>query len=186
MQRRAIYTPKIFHLLPRASQTSSSAHKAPKRSDRLPFDLILWYLPPTSMEISMEVNSRPWKFPSIEVDLLPWKLVEASMEVSGSFHCWWKWKLPLLPSIAASTKIFRGSFHERPHTPTHFHLLPRVSQNSGCFHKTNPDPVLTLELPPWKLAYFQLPWKYTEVDGSSCFRESWSYLRGSTWKLSLK
>ena len=77
----------------------------------------------------MEVDSLPYEF--------PWKLVEASMEVHGSFHCRWKWKLPLLPSIAASTNIFRGNFHDLPYTPTYFHLLPRVSQTSSCSFKSN-------------------------------------------------
>ena len=62
---------------------------------------------------SVEVGLLPWKFSwkLVEVDLLTWKLVEASMVVHGSFHCRWKWKLPLLPSMAASMNIFRGSFH---------------------------------------------------------------------------
>ena len=81
-----------------------------------------------------------------EVDLLHWKLVEASVEVHGSFCCRWKWKLRLLPSIAASTNVFRRIFHELPYTPTYFHLLPRVAQSSSCFRKTdlsrnsNPNP----------------------------------------------
>ena len=93
----------------------------------------------TSMEISMEVGGKRFasmgismevgwnRFTSMEVrgiDLLPWKLVEASMEIHGNFHCRWKWKFPLLPSIASSTNICRGSFHELPYTPTYFHLLP--------------------------------------------------------------
>ena len=73
----------------------------------------------------VEVDLLPWKL--VEVDLLPRKLVEASMETDGSFHCRWKRKLPLFPSITASTNIFRGSFHELPYTPTYFHPLSRVS-----------------------------------------------------------
>ena len=103
----------------------------------------------TSMEVnlfpwklrwkSVEVGLLPWKFPwkLVEVDILPWKLVEASMEVQGSFHLRWKWKPPLLPSIAASTNMFRGSFHELPYTPTYFHLHPRITQFSNCFDKTS-------------------------------------------------
>ena len=124
-----------------------------------------------SKETSMEVGGNrftsmefsPWKL--VKVDLLPWKLVEASMEIHGRFYCRWQCKPPLLPSIATSTNIFRRSFHEVPYTPTYFHLLPRVSQSSSCFHKTNPN--LKLELPPWKRAYFQLPRKNMEVHGSS-------------------
>ena len=113
-------------------------------------------LPPTSMEASMEVGGR--RFTSMyislevgEVDALSCKSVEASMEEHGSFHCRWKCKLPLLPSNAAFTNIFRGRFHELQHTPTYFHLLPRASQTSGCFHTINPSPNPKLELPPWKL-----------------------------------
>ena len=110
----------------------------------------------TSMEASMEVGGR--RFTSMyislevgEVDALSCKSVEASMEEHGSFHCRWKCKLPLLPSNAAFTNIFRGRFHELQHTPTYFHLLPRASQTSGCFHTINPSPNPKLELPPWKL-----------------------------------
>ena len=75
------------------------------------------------------------------------------MEVSESFHCQWKRKLPLLP-IAASTHIFRGSFHELPYTPTYFHLPLRVLQTSSCFHKTStrdhPLPFDLLILVLWK------------------------------------
>ena len=87
--------------------------------------LLPWKLPWKSVSVDLLSWKFPWKL--VGVDLLPCKLVEASMEIHGSFHCRWKWKLPLLPSIAASTNIFRGSFHELPCTPTYFHLLPRVS-----------------------------------------------------------
>ena len=112
------------------------------------------------------------------------------MEVHGSFHCRWKWKLPLLlPSIAASTNTFRGRFHELPYTPPYFHLLPRVSQTFSCFHKTNPyhnpNPSPKLELPPWKLAYFQLEWKLMEasmeVDGSTWTQFAASMEAGATF-----
>ena len=61
---------------------------------------------------SVKVDSVPWKFPwkFVEADLFPCKLVEASMEIHGSFYRGWKWKLPLLQSIAASTNMFCGSF----------------------------------------------------------------------------
>ena len=53
----------------------------------------------------------------VEVHVIPWNLVEASLEVHRGFRCRWKWKLPLLLSIAASTDIVRASFHELPYTP---------------------------------------------------------------------
>ena len=58
--------------------------------------------------------------------LLPWKLVEAPMEVDGSFHLRWKWKLPFLPSIAASTTIFDGTFHELSYHTIHTHVASNV------------------------------------------------------------
>ena len=131
----------------RVSQASSGLHKTSLRVHRLPLDLFPRKFPPTYMETSIEANSLPrmsveadllrWKFPwkSVEADLRPRKLVEASMEVHGSFHCRWKWKLPLLLPIAASTDIFRGSVHELLYTPTYSHLLPRVSQTPRCFRK---------------------------------------------------
>ena len=165
-----LYTSVYFHLLPRVSQTSRCFHKTSINVHRLPFNQVTKFRrffhgsQFNSMEASMEVGGRillQWKFPwkLVEVESLPWKLVEASMEVHGSFHCRWRWKLPLLPSIAASTNIFRGSFYEISNTLTYFYLFRQVSQTSSCFHKTNPNPNLTLELSPWKLAYVQLPWK---------------------------
>ena len=116
----------------------------------------------------------------VEVNLLPWKLVDSCMQVHGSFRCRWKWKLPFLPSVEVSTNVFRGSFHDVPYTPTYFHLLPRVSQTSSRFHKTNPDhiPNPKLELPP---AYLQLRWKQMEasMEVICCFRGSWNYLHES-------
>ena len=94
-------------------------------------------LPTSSMETSMEEvgGSRfPWKFPwkLVEVSLVPWKLVEASTEVDGSFHCRWKWELSLLPSSAASARIYRGiSFHQLPYTPT---LIIRTSTYFHEYH----------------------------------------------------
>ena len=81
---------------------------------RLSFDLLPpWKFPLTSMENFMEVGGSrllPRKFPRKlkEADLLAWELVEAFMEllVHGNFRSQWKWKLPLLPSMAASTRIF--------------------------------------------------------------------------------
>ena len=135
----------------------------------------------TSMETSMEVGGSrftsmefPWKL--VEMDSLPWKLVEASMKMHGSFHCRWKYKLPLLPSIAASTNIFRGSFHELPYIPTYilpltctsitnFQLLlkdlrklPPTSVRSTVLARKFPQnfPGISTEviLLPWKLLCF--------------------------------
>ena len=135
------------------------------------------------MGISMELG---------EEYLLPWKLLN-----SGSFHgSTWifplsmeleaslasiNWKLPLLPSIEASTNIFHGSFHELSHTPTYFNLYPRVSQTSSCF-STRLTLTLTLS---WSYLHGSWPtsnfhrsrWKYMEV--VCCFHGSWSYLHGS-------
>ena len=100
--------------------------------------------------------------------IFPWKFycVQASMEVDGGLYSGWKWKLPLLPSIGASTNIFRGGFHELLCTDTFMDLLQRVSQTSTCFQTTSPDPNSgpkpTLELPQGKRAYFQLPWQMME------------------------
>ena len=102
----------------------------------------------------MEVDLLPWKFSwkLVEVDLLPWNLMEAFMEIDGIFHGRWKRKLPLFPSIAASTNTLCGSFHELPYTPTYHHLFPRVLQTSICFHKTFIKVHrLPFDLLPWKL-----------------------------------
>ena len=106
---------------------------------------------------SVEVGLLPWKIPwkLVEVDFLPWKLVEASKEVHGSFHYRWKWKLPLHPSIAASTNIFRGSRHEFPYTSIYSHLHPRESQTSNSFHKT----VVRVH---W-LPFHPLPWEFHQL-----------------------
>ena len=125
------------------------------------------------------------------------------MEVSESFHCQWKRKLPLLP-IAASTHIFRGSFHELPYTPTYFHLPLRVLQTSSFFHKTS---IRVLQLPfgrlPWKfpvtsfymevggrrftcmefsMELWKFPWKLVEVD---YFMDVSRSFHGSTWHFPL-
>ena len=169
--------PIYFHLLLRVSQTPSSFHKTSTRVHRLPFALLPWKFPPTFLEVhllpwksmifhgrqftSMKVsgcirsiyfhgNLLPWNL--VEVDLLPSKLLEASMEVHRISTVGGKGIFHLLPSVAASTDNFRGSFHELPYTPTHFRKRPRVSQTSCWFHKTKPNP--RLKLPPWKLAYF--------------------------------
>ena len=89
-------------------------------------NLLPWKLTWKSVEVDLLPSKFPWKV--VEVYFLPSQLVEASIEMHGSFYCRWKWKLALLPSIATSANIFRGSSHELPYTPTYFHLLPQVSQ----------------------------------------------------------
>ena len=61
----------------------------------------------TSVEISTEVDGNRL----------------TSMEVSGSFHRKRQWKLRLLPSIAASTNILCGTFHELPYLVYPYILL---------------------------------------------------------------
>ena len=144
-------------------ETSTNVHGNFHGFTSMEVNLLPSKLPSKSLEECLLPRKFPWKL--VEVYLLPWKLVEASIEVHGSFHTRWKGKLPLLPSIAASTNVPRGSFHELPYTPTYLHLLSRVletsscfhKQTSSCFHKTIPNPNPPLGLPPWKLAYFQLP-----------------------------
>ena len=131
----------------------------------------------TSRWKSVEVNRSRWKeiYKLVEVDGSRFTPMETPVEVGGSrftcmevsrrfhgiFHRSRKLKVPLIASINCSflEHIFRGSFHDLPYTPTCFHLLPRTPQTSSCFHKTTPNPILTLELPPWNLTYFQLPRK---------------------------
>ena len=74
-----------------------------------------------------------------------------SMEVSGSgsFHCFYPLQLPRIYSVEASMSV---------HIPLPY-ILPPISQTSSSLHKTNPNPNPKLELPPWKLAYFQRPWR---------------------------
>ena len=71
-----------------------------------------------------------------------------SMGVSGSFHGS-TWKFPLSVEVEASS--------------TYVDLFPRVSKTVSYFQKTNPNPNLNpnlqLQLPPWKLTNFQVPWK---------------------------
>ena len=134
----------------------------------------------------------------MEVGLLLWNLVEASMEVDISFHWRSKWKLSLLPSTAASTTICGGSCHELPYIPTYFHLLPRVSHTSSCFHQTSfkvhqlPFNPLPWKFPPTFMEYSMeaaeasaevnlLPWKLLEapMDVYGSFHWRW------TWELPL-
>ena len=89
----------------------------------------------------------------MELDLFPWKF-EASVEVDGSCHCRWEWKLPLLPSAAASTTIFGETFHELPHTypyilqPTFMSFINlQYSWLPQDFHKMSTDVQYFHELP---------------------------------------
>ena len=121
------------------------------------------------------------------------------MIIHGIFHGRRNWKVPLLPSIAASTNIFRGSFHGLPCTLVYLHLLPRVSQTSSCFHKTSIRVhQLPFDLLPWNFSPnsmetsmevnllswksveadflpWKFPWKLMEVD-----LLPWKYVEVST------
>ena len=140
--------------------------------------LYLYVLPrPCTRNISVHLltfNLFQWKL--MEVDLLPWKLVEASMEIHGwnfplsvevEASCRWKWKLPLLSSVAASANIFLGSFHELSCTPTYLYLLPRESRTSSCLHKTNPN--LNVNANPNRNPKLELPrrsWPTSNLHGN--------------------
>ena len=172
-------TPTYFHIV-RVSQTSSCSHKTsfqkgPPTSVRstsmdVPTNFHRKFHGSkfTSMETFTEVSGRI--VTSMGISMEDGGSRFTSIEVSRSFHGS-TWKFLLSVEVEASIAsiscmdIFCGSFHEIPHTPTYFCLLPRVSQTSSCFHKTNrnrnPNP--KLELPPWKLVYFQLPWKLVEA-----------------------
>ena len=52
------------------------------------------------------------------------------------------------------------SFDIPLHSSIYFH---EYHKKSSCFHKTNPNPNPTPELPPRKLTYFHLPWKVVEA-----------------------
>ena len=122
---------------------------------------------------SMGVNLVPCK--SVEIYFLAWKLPKNSYfhGSTWNFHCQWKWKLPLLQPIAVSTNIFHGSFHELPYPLHTFIYSHEHHKRPATLHKTtpNPNPNSKLALPAWKLAHFQLPWKFPD---------------GSTWKMSWK
>ena len=144
----------------------------------------------TPMEISidvggsrspMEVNLFPSKYPCklVEVNLLSWKLVEASMKVHGSFHCQWKWKLPLLPSIAASTMEDSMSFHITLRTSVYIHEYRELPAASTRLTLT-----LTLTL-SWSYLHGRWPTSnfhgQMEVHGSSVLLP-WK-LGPLSWKL---
>ena len=103
------------------------------------------------------------------------------MEGSGSFHGS-TWKFP--PSVEVEASItsincsfhgyFRESFHELPYI--YPYILIYTSTSITNLQLTTPNPNPDLELRLWKLAHFQLPWKYMEVHGSSLLL---------TWKLEL-
>ena len=117
----------------------------------------------------MEVGVLPRKFlwKLEEVDVLPWTFVESFMEVHGSFHCRWKGKLPLLPSVAAATNIFRGSFHELPYTPTYLTYFHEYDKPPAASTKLTLTLTLTLS---WSCFYGSWPTSNLgtmEVDGST-------------------
>ena len=134
------YTPTYFKLRPRAPQTFGCFHETFIRVHRHAFDLLR-----NSMEVSTNLHESQFismeafvevggsRFTCMEITVEVGRSQFTCMEVSGSFNvstckflCRWKWKLPLLPSMAASTNIFRGSFHELPYTPIYFYLPSRV------------------------------------------------------------
>ena len=146
------------------------------------FHLLAWKFPRTSIEVDLVPSKFPWKL--VEVDLLLSRLVEASKEVRGIIPCQWKWKFLLLPSVAASTNILRGSLHALPYTLTYFHILPRISQTSSCFNKTcTRVGRLPFQLLPWgfpstsmeaNLYSWKLPWKSLDnIYFHGNFHESW-------------
>ena len=135
-----------FHIPLHTSTYFHEYHKLPAASTRLALGSVDF----RSSFFRGVFHQRPWKpiyihgsfhgsrwiiFISMETSMKVGGSIFTSIVISGSFHgsfhCRWKWKLPLLPSIAASTNILRGSFHELPYTPTYFHLPPRVLQTSS-------------------------------------------------------
>ena len=138
---------------------SQDFHKGPPTSGRSFSIEVSTNFHQSSMDklTSMGLEFHGSKLTSMEVGESRFTSIEFPMEVGGSrftsmdvgrsvhgsawkFHCRWKLKLPLLSSSAASTNIFSGSLHELPYNTTYFHPIPRVSQTSGWFHKTNPNP----------------------------------------------
>ena len=108
------------------------------------------------MEVNLLPGKLPWKL--VGVDLLP------CIEVSGSFQGN-IWKFPMSVEVEASVTSINCSVHEYfpwklPWASIYPYILPPATTSittSSCFHKTNPNPNPTLELPPWNLACFQLP-----------------------------
>ena len=159
------YTPTSFYLLPRVSRTSSSFYKTTVRVHRLLLDLLSHHFQPTSMEIFMEVNILPWM--PVEVDILArkksWKLVElyiswnyaevSTIGGSVSFYCFHHFQDARIYYLEACM-----SFHINLHTSTCLHedrKLPAPSTRLTLTLTVNPR----LEMHPWRLVYFQLPWK---------------------------
>ena len=122
------YTPIVFHLLPRVSQTSSYFHKHSVSVHRFPIGLLPWKISPTSIELNgskaevngseltsmeastnihgseLELNLLPGRL--MDVDLLPWKLMEEDLL---------QWKLVEAFSSTSTS------------TSTYFHLFPSTS-----------------------------------------------------------
>ena len=99
------------------------------------------------------------------------------MEVHGSFHFQWKYKLPLLQSITASTNIFRGIFHGLPYTHTYIRQPTSTSIKNSPAASTRPTLTLTLS---WSYLHGSWPTSnfhgVMEVHGSSLLL---------SWKLEL-
>ena len=157
-----------FQLLPQ------DFHKDPPTSVRS-----TWKFPLTSMETSMEQNFTSWK--SIyflgSFHESRWKEVGGSrftsMEVCWSLHGS-TWKFPLSVGVQASISSINSShgyiLWELPWASTHPYKMPSTpttiklpAASTRLTLTLNPNP--KLELPPWKPAYLQLPWKYMEVHG---------------------
>ena len=140
------YNSTYVPLLPRVSQTSSCFHKTSIRVHGLTFGIYPWEFAPTSMATSMKII-----------------LLKFYMEVHGSFHCRWKWKLPLLPSIAQLPRIYSVevsmSFHMPLHTFTYFHEYHKVGAASTRLTLT-----LTLTL---RWSYLHGSWPTSNFHGSS-------------------
>ena len=168
------------------------------------------------METSLEVNVHAWKLPgvgrriviSIEISMEVAGRRFASTEVSVNFHRS-TWKFPLPVEVEDSIASINCSFHEYipwklPWASTYSYIFaPTSASVTTCssFHKFNLHPVLNhnVELPPSKLAYFQLPRKQMEVHRSDpmkvggSFHGSWytcmevsGSFHGSRWKLPWK
>ena len=125
------------------------------------------------MEASMEFCGS--KFSSMEISMEADGSRFASMEVSGSFHGS-IWKFQLSVEVEASIASINCSFHQyilwkNPWASIYPSILPSTSTSiikspaasTRLTLTLNPNP--KLELPPWKPAYLQLPWKYMEVHG---------------------
>ena len=128
---------------------------------------------------SVDLYLRNFPCKLVELDLIPCKL--ASMEVDGSFHFWLKWKLQLLPSIAASTNICRGPW-KLPRASIYPYILPYTSTsiiNSQLLLQDSHKGPPASDTLPWAMMDVDLlPWKLVETsmksDGSFHCRWEWN------------